>query len=192
MTNIQNLNLTQWGPLAVLSGIWEGSKGDDKAPADDRGTEFNKFRERITFEPFASVNNHEQQLFGLRYSTMAWRLGEADAFHEERGYWLWDAKESQVLRCFIVPRGITVLAGGTVASHDKEFFLAASVGSPTYGICSNLFLDREFKTVRYELKVTIHDDNKFSYDEDTQILMKGQTEIFHHTDKNTLIRVAQV
>ena len=37
------------GPLAPLAGIWEGNKGDDTAPSNDRGTETNKFRERVTF-----------------------------------------------------------------------------------------------------------------------------------------------
>lgn len=176
------------GPLAVLAGIWEGSKGDDTAPSDDRGTEKNKFRERMIFEPLSPVKNHEQTLFGLRYSTTAWRTGEPDAFHEESGYWLWDGAAKQVMRCFIVPRGVTVLAGGTAEASAKSFSLAADVGSPTYGICSNKFLDEQFKTVRYELTVTIHDDNSFSYEEDTQLRIPGQPDIFHHRDKNTLTR----
>jgi hypothetical protein len=185
MTDVIRNNL---GPLSVLVGIWEGAKGDDTAPSDDRGTEKNQYRERMSFEPFGPVQNHEQTLFGLRYSTKAWRLGEADAFHEESGYWMWDSGEKQVLRCFIIPRGITVLAGGTVEAAARTFSLAADVGSPTYGICSNQFLDREFKTVRYELTLTVHHNDSFSYDEDTQILMKGRREIFHHRDKNTLTR----
>ena len=52
----------QLGPLASLAGVWEGNKGDDVAPSDDRGTERNQFRERLTFEPFGPVNNHEQQI----------------------------------------------------------------------------------------------------------------------------------
>ncbi len=179
------------GPLAGLVGIWEGDKGDDVAPSDDRKTETNKFRERMTFEPLgASVNNHEQTLYGLRYSTIAWKIGESEPFHEELGYWLWDPKAKQVMRCFMVPRGVSVIAGGTAESQAKSFELIAKVGSDTYGICSNLFLDQEFKTVRYELKVTIHDSNSFSYEEDTQLKIKGQKEIFHHRDKNRLKRIS--
>ena len=177
------------GPLAALEGTWEGGKGDDTAPSDDRGTEKNLFRERITFEPIPTVQNHEQTLHGLRYMTTAWRIGEPDAFHQEVGYWLWDPKARQVMRCFIVPRGVTVIAGGTVEANARSFSLSADVGSPTYGICSNKFLDENFKTVRYELTVTIHDDNTFSYDEDTQLQMPGKPELFHHRDKNTLTRV---
>ncbi len=121
--------IRQLGPLAQLAGVWEGEKGDDTAPSDDRGVEVNKFRERLTFVPFGPVDNHEQKLFGLRYSTTAWRLDEDSPFHEELGYWLWDSKGKQVLRCFIVPRGVTVLAGGTVEPDAKTFELAADVGS---------------------------------------------------------------
>ena len=177
------------GPLTPLVGIWEGAEGEDIAPSGGRGTEINKFRERITFEPLGPVKNHEQVLYGLRYSTTAWPLGKEDPFHEELGYWLWDSQEKQVLRCFIVPRGITIIAGGTVDPEAKSFELSADVGSETYGICSNIFLDQEFKTVRYELKVAINDDQSFSYEEDTQLKIKGQADLFHHTDKNTLKKV---
>lgn len=177
------------GPLAFLIGVWEGEKGDDTSPSDERGVENNRFRERLIFEPIGPVQNHEQVLYGLRYSTTAWKLGENDPFHEELGYWLWDAKEQQVMRCFMVPRGVAVIAGGTVKKEDREYSLKASLGSLTYGICSNLFLDKEFKTVGYALKIKYVDDNKFSYEEDTQIQMKGRKDIFHHIDKNTVQRV---
>jgi hypothetical protein len=177
------------GPLAPLAGVWEGEKGTDTAPDEDRGTEINKYREHLVLEPIGLVENHEQKLQGLRYATTAWRLGEADAFHEEVGYWLWDAAARQVLRCFLVPRGVSVIAGGTVEPDATNFDLVAEVGSETYGICSNRFLDEEFKTVRYALKVTIHGADSFSYREDTQLRMKGRPDLFHHTDENTLRRV---
>ena len=94
-----------------------------------------------------------------------------------------------MLRCFVVPRGVTVLAGGTVDTDATDFEISADAGSDTYGICSNKFLDREFKTVRYELKITVHGHDSFSYKEDTQLKIKGQKEIFHHTDANTVKRV---
>ena len=177
------------GPLAPLLGTWEGDKGDDIAPDDDRGTENNKYRERLVFEPTGLVENHEQRLFGLRYSTTAWRIGEDDPFHEELGYWMWDAADQTIIRCFMVPRGVSVIAGGKAAPDARTFSLAAEVGSEVYGICSSPFLDREFKTVRYDLTVSINDDGSFSYEEDTQLRIKGQADLFHHTDANTLRKV---
>jgi hypothetical protein len=177
------------GPLARLAGVFEGAQGLDIAPSPERGREETRFRERVTFDPIGRVENHEQQLYGLRYATTAWPIGQEDPFHEEVGYWLWDAEARQVLRCFVVPRGISLIAGGTAEPDASGFELAADVGSETYGICSNQFLDREFKTVRYELKVALTADG-FSYEEDTQLQLKGQPEIFHHTDANVLTRVA--
>lgn len=184
MIDVQNL-----GPLAAMAGIWEGQKGDDISLSDDRGTENNKYRERMTLEPIGAVNNHEQQLYGLRYARTAWRIGEDKPFHEDLGYWLWDARAKQVIRSFIIPRGVAVLAGGTVEPDSKSFKVTAEAGSDTYGICSNKFLDKEFKTVRYEIKITLHGDQTFTYEEDTQLKMPGRKDIFHHTDKNTLKKV---
>ena len=64
------------GPLSGLAGTWEGDKGHDEAPDDERTqVEINKYRERITFAETGLVENHEQKLYGLRYATTAWRLG---------------------------------------------------------------------------------------------------------------------
>jgi hypothetical protein len=177
------------GPLAALAGVWEGHKGDDTAPADDRlMTETNKFRERMTFEPIKPAQNHEQTLYGLRYSRVAWRIGETEPFHEDLGYWLWDPAAGQLLRSVMVPRGIAVMAGGSATVGAGAFTVRAELGSPTYGICSNKFLDENFRTVRYELTVTIHDETSFSYDEDTVLQIPGRADLFHHRDKNTLRR----
>ncbi|MEZ5559989.1 MAG: heme-binding beta-barrel domain-containing protein [Pseudomonadales bacterium] len=186
---VDEVELARLGPLKHLVGDWEGDKGSDVAPADDRGVERNAYRERMSFVPIGEVANHEQRLHGLRYATTAWRHGETSAFHEELGYWLWDPHDLQVLRCFVVPRGITVIAGGTAAQDATDFELEANLGSETYGICSNRFLDREFKTVRYELRITVHDADTFSYEEDTQLLLRDREDLFHHRDANTLRRV---
>lgn len=179
------------GPLAGLEGIWEGAQGTDKAPDDDPAlVETNAYRERISFAPTGLVANHAQKLYGLRYATTAWRLDATDPFHEELGYWLWDVAEQQVLRCFMVPRGVTIIAGGAAEPGARSFELCAEVGSGTYGICSNRFLDREFKTVRYDLKFEIRDPDTIHYREDTVLQIRGQDALFHHTDENTLTRVA--
>ncbi|HEY5039840.1 MAG TPA: heme-binding beta-barrel domain-containing protein [bacterium] len=174
------------GPLRPLVGIWEGVMGDDTAPSDNRGVEKNKYRERVTFNPIGPVKNHEQTLYGFRYYAQNWRIGEPDQFHEEVGYWLWDAKEKQLIKCIVIPRGVTIIAGGRVEPDAKRFKLTAELGSKTYGICSNPFLDQEFPTVGFELEMILHDDKSFSYDANTKIQIKGQKNIFEHRDKNTL------
>lgn len=180
--------LSKLGPLAALAGTWEGEKGTDVAPSADRKSATSKFKEIISLEPFGPADNHEQSLYGLRYALTAWRLGSPDPFHEDRGFFLWDASAKQVMRCFAVPRGIAVLAGGSCEPNAQAFTIRAEVGSPVYGICSNPFLDREFKTVSFEMTVTMGGDGSFSYRQDTVLQVPYSKSLFHHTDTNTLRR----
>lgn len=177
------------GPLAALAGTWEGDQGVDISRIHSKETE-TKYRERCVFEPVGPVNNGPQKLYGLRYSMTAWRLGEADAFHEEVGYWLWDGADDQkqVLRCFMVPRGVLINAGGDAQADSTSFHLEAEVGSETYGILSNKFLDETYKTKKYVLDVELK-NNTFTYKQDTQLWIPINNAIFHHTDQNTLTKV---
>jgi len=175
------------GPLAPLAGVWEGDAGVDIAPGQSGAVE-TRYRERLSFEPLGPVVNGPQVLYGLRYATTAWPLGDASPFHEETGYWLWDVQAKQVMRCFMVPRGVTVLAGGIASIDATELKMSAVCGSETFGILSNPFLDQAFKTVRYDLTVNILGDGSFSYNEDTQLRIHQQDDIFHHTDRNTLTK----
>lgn len=186
------MNDENYGPLTFYIGKWASDEwtGKNRAPDPDRNEENTKFRQVMNFEPIGDTNNHEQQLYALRYSTKAWEEGdEGDPFHEEVGYFIWDADNKQILKSFIVPRGVAVNAGGTIEVDAKEFTVSADVGSETYGISSNIFLNEEFKSVRYDVTFKQVDENTFSYDEDTQIKIKGQGELFHHTEKNILKRV---
>jgi len=180
------------GPLGRLEGTWEGERGNDVAPSDtpenDRKPVTSAYRERMVFEPTGRVDNHEQILFGLRYSTKAWRIGAADAFHEELGYWLYEPATGLILRCFMPPRGMTVLAGGTAPATAREFSLEARAGDEVFGICSSPFLTAEFKTVRYTLHVEFPEDDTLHYEEHTFLQVKG-AEVFDHVDSNTLRRV---
>ncbi|PIP95997.1 MAG: FABP family protein [Bdellovibrio sp. CG12_big_fil_rev_8_21_14_0_65_39_13] len=181
----------KFGPLSFLVGEWEskGWTGENKALDPDREEENTKFRQIMSFTPIDDVENHEQVLCVLRYSTTAWEEGDENPFHEEVGYWIWDAENKQVMKSFIVPRGISVNAGGTSTETAKSFKVQAKVGSDTYSVASNLFLDREFKTLQYDLEVTQLNEQTFRYSEDTQIKMKGRPEIFHHTEKNTMVKI---
>jgi hypothetical protein len=181
------------GPLGPLQGIWEGERGTDVAPSDkketDRQPTTSAYKERMVFEPTGRVDNHEQILYGLRYSTRAWRVGHPDPFHEELGYWMYDAKTGLILRCFMPPRGMTVLAGGTAAATARKFSLEARAGDEVFGICSSPFLTEEFKTVRYTLEVEVVDDDTLRYESHTFMRMKGRDALFDHSDANTLKRV---
>ena len=127
-------------------------------------------------------------LYGLDYRTAAWRGDEENPFHTEVGYWLWDAGEGQVMRCFMVPRGTLVLAGGPSEPNADVLHMEAALGSDTYGILSNRYLAEQARTTAYEVTVTVG-DGVFSYEETTTIRHSRVTEVLEHTDRNTLRRV---
>ena len=41
------------------------------------------------------------------------------------------------------------------------------------------------------MKVAVHDANSFSYEQDTVLIVRGQSEPFHHTDRNTLRKIGE-
>lgn len=182
--------MDEWGPLAALAGEWEGDGGLDTAYSHERhevlGT---PFREKLTFKPFGPVNNGDQALYGLDYRTAMWRGEEENPFHTEVGYWLWDGAAGHLMRGFVVPRGITVLAGATVAADATSFTLRATLGHATWGICENPYLGAAASTKRYEVTVTIDGPDSWSYAEDTTLQMREFPDPFAHTDHNTLHRV---
>jgi hypothetical protein len=181
--------LMSYGPLGALIGKWQGDKGDDIAPGDDLGKENNKYREEILFVPCGATFNHEQKLMGVHYSLHAWRLTETTPFHEESGYLLWDEREKLIIRSTIIPRGFAMLAGGKAEPDAKKFTVSAKLGSSIFGICSNPYLDKEFKTLAFDHTLTLLAPDQISYEQDTQIQISGQKEIFHHTDKNVLKKI---
>jgi len=180
---------SEWGPLAGLVGEWEGEGGLDTAYSHSQekvlGT---PYLEKVSLKPFGPVDNGDQHLWGLDYKTAMWRGDEQNPFHTEVGYWLWDAATGEVLRGFVVPRGITVLAGGTAAADATTFTLRAAPGEPQYTIGENRYLAENASTLSYEVTITVGDDS-WSYDETTMLQMNELPEPFAHTDHNTLRRV---
>jgi hypothetical protein len=177
------------GPLAALVGTWEGDQGLDVAysHAKEMIAE-TPYRERMTFSSFGPVDNGTQSLFGLDYRTAAWREGEEIPFHTEVGYWLWDAAAGQVMRCFMVPRGSTILAGGPATPNATTFTMQAEVGSETYGILSTPYLAKQARTVLYQVTMSLDDDGSLLYESTTTIEHARLPEVLLHVDRNRLRR----
>lgn len=124
----------EWGPLGPLVGEWEGEGGLDTAYSHSRhevlGT---PYLEKLTFKPFGPVDNGDQHLYGLDYKTAMWRDDEDNPFHTEVGYWLYDGATGEVVRGFVVPRGITVLAGirRAVRPHRPQHAAQGRLSEPS-------------------------------------------------------------
>jgi hypothetical protein len=184
--------LSNLGPLGPLAGVWQGGEGSDAHPAEpaEGGVERNSFVERYELQPIDRQTNGPQLFYGLRYHTHIVRPGEVETFHDQVGFWLWEPATSAVILTLGIPRGQVLLAGGTAEPDATEFEVRAAVGSETYGILSNPFLDQAFRTLSYRMTVTVHADDRWSYEEEGVLDIPDREEPFAHVDRNTLVRIA--
>ena len=180
--------LANLGPLAALAGIWTSTSGLDVSPKAD-GPEKQTYIERYELQPIDAQTNGPQLLYGLRYHTYILRPGKIEAFHDQVGYWLWEPATGTVMLTLSIPRGQAAMAVGRAAADARSFRLEAVRGSTTNGIVSNPFLEYAFRTERYSITVTTHADGTWSYEQDTILVIPGQAEPFHHTDRNVLRRI---
>lgn len=189
-TDVDIDTLKNLGPLRGMAGVWQGLRGLDINPKED-GPERQIFVERIELQPIDPQTNGPQLLYGLRYHTHVVKPDEVETYHDQVGYWLWEPATHTIIHTLTIPRGQIVMAGGQASADAKEFELVAARDSKSFGILSAPFLEHAFKTVEFRIKVTINANNTWSYEEDTVMMIRGQTEPFHHIDRNTLIKIAE-
>jgi hypothetical protein len=189
-SNIDTDTLANLGPLRGMAGIWEGTKGMDTNPKAE-GPLQQSYVERIELQPIDPQANGPQLFYGLRYWTHIVKPGEVETYHDQVGYWLWEPATGTVIHTLAIPRAQVALAAGNASADATSFEVSARRGATDYGICSTTFLERAFRTDSFSIKVTINSDGTWSYFEDTVMTIPGYKEPFHHTDRNTLSRVAQ-
>jgi hypothetical protein len=182
--------LANLGPLAPMAGIWRGVRGLDVNPKPE-GPKKQAYVERIELQPIDPQSNGPQLFYGLRYHTHIVQPDQVETYHDQVGYWLWEPATGTVIHTLTIPRGQVAMASGKAAADAKEFELVATRGSETYGICSNPFLEHAFRTMEFRIKVGIHANGTWSYEEDTLLMIRGKTEPFHHTDRNTLTKIGE-
>lgn len=179
-----------YGPLALLVGVWEGDKGVDKAPEKD-GEERNLFYETILFEAIGDVTNaQEQTLAVLRYHQIVRRKSNDKVFHNETGYYSWDSRTGVISQAFAIPRGVALVAGGTARADAENpaatvIELKAADGDADWGIAQAPFMRDKARTVAFTHKLTV-DGDSLVYAESTVLDIYGRT--YDHTDINRLKR----
>ena len=77
-----------------------------------------------------------------------------------------------------------------MAADATTFTLTAHVGSQTYGILANNWLDKNAQSVSFEVTFDTSVDDEFTYTETTVIKHAKVAEEVTHTDRNTLRRIA--
>ena len=182
--------LNNLGPLRRLAGIWEGQRGVDVNPKAD-GPETRKYYERIEMQPIDPQANGPQLFYGLRYHVHINTREEDITFHDQVGYWLYEAATGLILQTLAIPRGQIAIAAGHAKPGDRKLVVKAERGQTEYGICSTTFLDLAFRTDSYQLTVDFHDDGSWSYVSDTMLMVKGRDEPFLHRDHNRLSKIGE-
>lgn len=182
--------LNNLGPLRRLAGIWEGQRGVDVNPKAD-GPETRKYYERIEMQPIDPQANGPQLFYGLRYHVHINTREEDITFHDQVGYWLYEAATGLILQTLAILRGQIAIAAGHAKPGDRKLVLRAERGQTEYGICSTTFLDLAFRTDSYQLTVDFHDDGLWSYVSDTMLMVKGRDEPFLHRDHNRLSKIGE-
>jgi hypothetical protein len=181
--------LANLGPLRGMAGIWQGTRGLDVNPKAE-GPRKQAYVERIELQPIDPQTNGPQLLYGLRYHTHVTKPGQVKTYHDQVGYWLWEPATGTVIHTLTIPRGQVAMAAGQADAGAKAFELVATQGLDTYGICSAPFLHEAFRTTEFRIRVEFNADGTWTYNEDTVLLVRGLDQPFHHTDRNTLTRVA--
>lgn len=181
----ENVN---YGPLEVLFGTWKGAEGMDVAPEPD-DDEHNPFYETIVFEPASDVTNAEEEvLAAVRYHQEARRKSTGLVFHDQVGYWIWNAETGEVIQTLTIPRGVTLLAGGTAIIENGKIILevSAKAGKPDWNIIETNFMHKKARTLAFTHRLEVEGD-RMSYTETTLLNIYDKRH-YEHTDENVLVR----
>ena len=183
---IDNVN---YGPLSLLTGTWDGGNGMDIAPEPD-GQEANPFYEQILFEAIGEVTNAEQQtLAALRYHQVVRRKSNDKVFHNEIGYWLWDAAQGLVMQTLTIPRGVSLIAGVAykigAPGEPTVLEVRAAIDDAEWTIAQSPFMLDNAKTIKFSHTISV-DQDTLIYSETTVVEIYGKR--FDHSDGNTLQR----
>ncbi len=178
-----------YGPLAALVGTWEGDKGVDRAP-EPEGEERNPYYETILFEAAGDVTNAEKQTLSVvRYHQVVSRKSNNEVFHDQIGYWLWDPADNSIVETFTIPRGVAVVATGTLApAADPEQELVFDVAADASGIVQAPFMFKQARSTAFTHTLTVK-GGQMRYTETTVLDIYGKKS-YDHTDVNTLSRVS--
>ena len=178
-----------YGPLRGLIGTWQGDKGLDVSPEPD-GTEESPYYETLVFEAAGDLKNAESQhLTLIRYHQVVSRKSNDEVFHDQVGYWMWDAENRTAIQSIAIPRAVCVLAGGRYegdpGAGSTTVRVRAALGDPDWGIAQSPFMRDNASTLAFDHEVNIEPD-RLSYSETTKLEIYGRT--FDHTDANELTR----
>ena len=179
-----------YGPLQGLIGVWRGDKGIDISPEPD-DIERNPYYETINFKAAGDVDNAEKQnLTIVAYHQEVYRKSNDEQFHDQVGYFTWDAALGIITHSFVIPRGVAVVAGGKVTEQNDDGLqiqLAAAADDEDWGISQSPFMRDHARTVSFSQHLILSPD-ALAYEQTTVLDIYGRS--FNHIDKSKLQRIS--
>lgn len=178
-----------YGPLAQLLGKWIGDKGLDIAPDANANPDLSPFTDEITFTVAGRAENaEEQELVVLKYHQVVRKQENGLIFHDQIGHWMYEPATGLVMHSLTIPRGVCVLAGGSVEVQDNKFSfdVKAKQGCETFGILQSPFMFEKAKTTAFEMKLEVK-GNILNYKEIISLMIYDKK--FEHSDENILHRI---
>ena len=178
-----------YGPLNELIGVWHGDKGLDVAP-EPEAAENNPYYETITFSAIGDVTNAELQvLAAIHYRQIVQRKSNDKIFHDETGYWMWDASKGIIMHSLTIPRAVSVLAGGIYNGEKTDegsviLKVSAALNDKDWQIIQSPFMQDNARTTAFQHRICVG-NGKLSYSETTMVEIYGK--MFEHTDQNELV-----
>ncbi len=177
-----------FGPLAKLVGTWQSvdaggvdiSPGQEGSDVGKGGPAVTPFYETMTFEVAAdAVNASDQTLVALYYKQEVFRKSDDSKFHDQRGYFIYDAENQIVYNSFCVPRTTCVTAEG--AAGDTMTLVASG-----RGIAESNYMTENASTTSFTMNIQF-DEETLTYTQSTGLDIYGNQ--FAHTDSSTLKKV---
>lgn len=183
------INGVDYGPLAQLLGRWAGDKGLDNAPDINAESDKTAYTDELTFTVAGPAENGEEQnLVAIKYRHVVRKNENGKTFHDQIGHWIYEPKTKSIMHSLTIPRGVCILAGGTVLESNGEtvFEVSAKSDSDTFGIIQSPFMKDNAKTKAFEMTLKVKGD-ELSYVEIMSLFIYGKD--FEHSDRSELKRV---
>ncbi len=178
-----------YGPLAMLLGKWVGQRGLDVAPDINADPDKTAYIDELTFTVAGGAENAEEQnLVAVKYHHVVRKKENGCIFHDQIGHWIYDSVSGVVMHSLTIPRGVCILAGGTVTenSGEFEFDVSSKAGSDTFGIVQSPFMLEKAKTKAFHMNMKVN-KHEISYKEIMSLFIYGKE--FEHVDSSVLKRV---
>ena len=176
--------------LTASMGTYVGN-GTDTFPTP-QGPMVTTYRETMVMgAPFQTANpggpGMSQNLLCVQYYTQLVNAQTGVPMHQETGFWMLSMETNLFMKAISIPRGITILAGGTWTldiTNGLTMMGSAQAGSLTFGISNEPFLNQAAPTESFTTTM-VNTSNSISYKEDSILKIQGQN--FNHTDEANLI-----